>query len=115
MGSATDLHRLRRALAAALLAAAAAAGGPSFTAALGLDGRKSAPTALCGKLQDCYADGAPPACEGRVSDRLAGNPGEDAPWLADFSMDTCLDSCAAARRCLDLAPVCGATGEACQV
>jgi hypothetical protein len=115
MSAASDPRLVRRALAAALLAAAAAAGGPSCTAALGLDGRQSAPTALCGKLQDCYANGAPPACETRVSARLSGNPGGDALWLVDFSMDTCLDSCAAARRCLDLSPVCGLQGEACQV
>jgi hypothetical protein len=97
------------------LAALATVGGPSCTAALGLDGRQDASAALCDKLQNCYADGAPPACASRVAGRLSGNPTGDAPWLTEFSMNTCLTSCADARRCLDLSPVCGAQGDACQV
>ena len=100
---------------AALLTLAAGVLAASCTTALGLDGQQSAPIALCTKLQDCYANGAPASCQARVDGSLAvAAASTRSTWLSSFSQDTCLDSCASARRCLDLQPVCSPHRASCE-
>jgi hypothetical protein len=111
MASASDRRRLTRALALALLGALGVPGAASCTSALGLDGYANAQSALCDKITECYASGAPP-CQAMLADRLVGT--DVSSWLTSFSGDTCLGSCASARRCLDLPPVCMQTLAACQ-
>ena len=102
-----------RALAAAALAAIGVVAGPGCTGVLGLDAFTDAPTSLCTKLQNCYADGAPANCQTRLDGRLVAGNSADQGWLVAFSQDTCLTSCADARRCLDLRPVCSESGATC--
>jgi hypothetical protein len=108
MASASD--RPRAALALALIGAIGALVAGSCTTALGLDSYSNAQSGLCDKLDECYASGAPP-CQTWLSTKLVGIDVQG--WLTQFSADTCLTSCAAARRCLDLGPVCAPMGQSC--
>lgn len=83
----------------------------SCQAILGTEGYQGSADALCELLNRCYADGIPGCTEAVGADITAAEPGVRTTWLGDFSDRACLESCASARRCLDLKPVCG--DEAC--
>jgi len=90
----------------------------SFAAAsclgvLDLDDYASAPDALCGLLDRCYGDEGFAKCEGHVSSQLAVASVEDKQSFLEQLSEGCLDDCKAARRCLDLPPICRAAREPC--
>lgn len=81
---------------------------------LELDGYAGALNDLCEKLRECYGDEYFPECEAHGEPRIvAATTEEREAWLQNFADQHCLESCANARACLDMSPVCGAPAEGC--
>ena len=101
-------------LAATLLCAGLAIVAGSCTRALDLDGYRGAATELCALLADCYGAGFFPGCEGSVGRAIEqADPAARNGWLTFFGDNDCLRNCTRGKRCLDQAPVCRQTGQAC--
>jgi hypothetical protein len=78
----------------------------SCSTLIGADEYKDSADAICGMVSTCYSE-EDPGCGDRVRNRLnrASAPIRS-QWLTALSDSGCLSSCNAARRCLDLLPMC---------
>ncbi|MCC6903066.1 MAG: hypothetical protein IT377_29115, partial [Polyangiaceae bacterium] len=71
---------------------------------LGVDGYSDSTEELCRLLEQCYQV---EDCRARLAPRLdAANETERSQWLSAVTDQACLEQCSAARRCLNIAPVC---------
>lgn len=103
----------RGGLAAALLSGMSVLAA-SCVGILELDGYAGALNDLCEKLRECYGDEYFPECEAHGEPRIvAATTDERETWLQNFADRHCLESCANARACLDMSPVCGTPAETC--
>lgn len=67
---------------------------------------------LCDLLRACYKY---PNCDHHVGASLEhASPDERASWLASLTDKSCLSKCSAARRCLNIPPVCNEVDKPCQ-
>jgi hypothetical protein len=79
----------------------------SCRAILGTDTYESSADALCEVLTRCYKGVAIPGCATGIGEDLtAASAADREQWLRAFSDSSCLESCASARGCLNLKPVC---------
>ncbi len=77
----------------------------------GVDGYSDSTEELCELLERCYQV---KDCRDRLGPRLdAASASERSDWLSAISDQACLEQCSAARRCLNIAPVCGAQASQC--
>ncbi len=106
------VHRVLAFLALALGAALTAA--PGCSSVLGLDELEGGSGALCDTLGRCSASVDRTVCEAHVTLRVAGLAAKtQLKWLEQLDDKNCVDTCNAARRCLDRNPICLAHGAAC--
>lgn len=95
------MRRLWAALLLALVTLAAA----SCSSLIGADEYEDSAGAICGMIFVCYGDD--PACKQRVDQRLdQASSSVRSAWLTALTDESCLNTCTAARQCLDLLPVC---------
>jgi hypothetical protein len=88
--------------------------GASCVSLFELDGYAGAVGDLCAKLGVCYGNDFYPSCVEYSEPRLTDASSADRQaWLQAFADKNCLETCASARACLDMAPVCGPAGQAC--
>ncbi|MRG92027.1 hypothetical protein [Polyangium spumosum] len=97
----------------ALLAALVSFGAASCLGVLDLDGYAAAPDAICDLLERCYGDAGFAKCHGHVSSQLAVATEEGKASFLERLSSGCLEDCKAARRCLDLPPICRVPRESC--
>lgn len=106
------MTRTRRLLFLAAFVSVATAAAASCTALLSLDGKQDASQAMCGVVTDCYGDAsAVDACVARLDPGVEGPHG--GPWMKKLADEGCLESCLAARACLDDVAFCLGRGEPC--
>jgi hypothetical protein len=81
---------------------------------LGVDGYAGATNQLCTTIEECFGADFYPDCRAHGASRLTtASEADRATWLKMFAGSSCLDTCAAARSCLDASPLCGAVGQTC--
>lgn len=79
---------------------------------LGVDAYSDSTEELCQLLEQCYQV---KDCRGRLGPRLdAASADERKSWLSAVTDQACLEQCSAARRCLNIAPVCAPQDAPCQ-
>ena len=84
----------------------------SCSSLLGVDDYHDSASEICNLLGPCFGI---TDCQRTVSASLTGTTaGVRSEWLRALSDKRCLDSCKAARRCLDLHPLCSDVGESCE-
>jgi hypothetical protein len=80
--------------------------GASCRAVFGINGYEDSVAVLCELLDRCY-EGGSGECQARIHDKLvSGSVDPWEQWLSDLGDFQCLESCGAARRCLDLNILC---------
>ncbi len=85
----------------------------SCTSFLGVDEYNDSVGDLCELVDACYNL---PNCTSHVGDSLDSASGtQRTSWLVAFSDQGCLLKCTAARKCLNIEPVCDTVGQSCQV
>ncbi len=79
-----------------------------------LEGYGGATDNLCETLRLCFGDAFYPECRAFSDPRLSGaDAAARSAWLTMFADSGCLETCNAARLCLDEPPVCGETALGC--
>lgn len=108
-----DVRLAHRVLAIGVLLGAGTLG-VSCVGLFNLDGYAGALADLCEKLRVCYGEGYYPACAEYGEPRLMeASTDEREAWLQSFADKNCLETCASARACLDMQPICGSSSEGC--
>lgn len=104
-------RQLARIVALACLALGLALGLASCTAALDLDAYGNVAEEMCGLLGRCYGEADYAGCRPMLEGHLDGADSDArAAWLYSFTTFGCLESCSAGRHCLNIAPLCAASG-----
>ncbi len=86
----------------------------SCASLIGLGDYASAAAKLCEKLIACDGADRYPGCESWLAGQLESATAADrSGWLTHFADAACTESCANARLCLDVIPLCGDSGESC--
>jgi hypothetical protein len=100
-----------RHLLLALLIALSALAGASCSSLIGAEDYEDSAKAICGMVALCYGD-PDPNCARRIHQRLdLSPPTVRSRWLSQLTNAACLESCVAARKCLDLLPICNTGGD----
>jgi hypothetical protein len=83
----------------------------SCTSVLNLDQYANVAEEMCSLLDRCYARSENVNCQPILEGHLnAADSSVRTEWLAGFTSYSCLDSCSAGRRCLDIEPLCTFAG-----
>jgi hypothetical protein len=97
----------------ALVALAAGLAGASCSSLIGAEEYEDSGEAICEMMSYCYSE-QDPSCARRVQQRLELSPRAiRSKWLSQLTDASCLQNCVAARKCLDLEPVCRKKAEEC--